>query len=64
MVNTKVIKIWDRGSRIPFSYENTFVMVHDGKIFRKLVVTREKIGFKFGEFILTRKKGQHKKKRK
>lgn len=64
MANTKVIKIWDRGSRIPFSYENTFVMVYDGKILRKLVITREKVGFKFGEFIATRKKGQHKKKRK
>jgi ribosomal protein S19 len=30
------------------------VLVHNGKDFKKMVITREKVGFKFGEFIGTR----------
>ena len=32
------------------------VLVHNGKEFKKLLITREKIGFKFGEFVFTRSK--------
>jgi ribosomal protein S19 len=29
--------------------------VHNGKEFKKIFITREKIGFKFGEFSFTKK---------
>jgi small subunit ribosomal protein S19 len=50
----KNFNVWSRGSSIPFSLMGKTVLVHNGKEFKKLLITREKIGFKFGEFIFTR----------
>lgn len=47
-------KIWSRGSSIPAFLIGKTVLVHNGKEFKTLGITREKVGFKFGEFILTR----------
>ena len=38
------------------------VFVHTGQVFKKILITREKVGFKFGEFVFTRTKPKHKKK--
>jgi len=51
----KNIKIWSRRSSIPFNLIGTYVLIHNGKEFRKVYITREKVGFKFGEFAFTRK---------
>lgn len=48
-------KIWSRSSVIPGLLVNTIVSVYDGHEFRRLTITKEKIGFKFGEFSYTRK---------
>jgi len=48
-------KIWSRNSAIPSFLIGKTVLVHNGKQFNKVVITREKIGYKFGEFSLTRK---------
>ena len=48
-------KIWSRNCTIPFFLLGFSVFVHSGKDFRKIFITREKIGYKFGEFVLTRK---------
>jgi small subunit ribosomal protein S19 len=53
--NKKSIKIWSRNSVIPMSLVNKAVQVYNGKEFKKVIITREKIGFKFGEFSFTRK---------
>ena len=47
-------KIWARNSIIPFFLLNKTVVVHNGKVFKKLFITREKLGYKFGEFIFTK----------
>jgi small subunit ribosomal protein S19 len=54
-VNKKTIKVWSRQSSIPFYLLNQYVFIHNGKEFKKIFITREKIGFKFGEFVFTRK---------
>lgn len=46
--------VWSRSSSIPFFLIGKTVLVHNGKEFKKLLITREKIGFKFGEFVFTR----------
>ena len=51
----KIINIRDRSSKIPFSLVNKKVFIYDGKIFKPCYITPEKVGFKFGEFIFTRK---------
>tara|TARA_Y100001968_G_scaffold191346_1_gene175330 strand:+ start:120 stop:386 length:267 start_codon:yes stop_codon:yes gene_type:complete len=48
-------KIWSRNSVIPEFLLGQTVLVHNGKEFKKIVVTREKLGFKLGEFSFTRK---------
>ena len=48
-------KIWSRNSSIPSFLIGKTVFVHNGKQFHKVLITREKIGFKFGEFSMTRK---------
>jgi ribosomal protein S19 len=49
------LNIWSRRSVIPAFLINKTVFIHNGKDFKKIKITREKIGFKFGEFCLTRK---------
>jgi small subunit ribosomal protein S19 len=48
-------KIWSRRSSIPASFIGKTILVHNGKDFKKISVKREHIGFKFGEFALTKK---------
>jgi len=48
-------KIWCRSSVIPSSLIGETVFVHNGKEFKRLLINREKVGFKFGEFSLSRK---------
>ena len=47
-------KIWSRSSTVPAFLVGQTVSVHNGKEFKTLAVTREKVGFKFGAFVLTR----------
>jgi len=49
------LKLWSRSSVIPASLVGETVLVHSGKEFKKVAVTREKVGFKFGEFSFTRR---------
>lgn len=48
-------KVWSRSSTIPYYLIGFSVFVHSGKEFKKIFITRDKIGFKFGEFVFTRK---------
>jgi small subunit ribosomal protein S19 len=48
-------KIWSRSCSIPFHCVGKKVLVYNGKEFKKIFVTREKVGYKFGEFAFTRK---------
>jgi len=51
----KNIQIWSRASVIPGFLIGQTVLVYNGKEFKKNLITRDKIGFKFGEFSFTRK---------
>jgi ribosomal protein S19 len=50
----KTQKIWSRRSIIPSFLIGKNVFIHNGKVFKKVTITREKIGYKFGEFCSTR----------
>ena len=55
----EVIKTWSRRSTIyPDFIGHTFA-VHNGKEFIPVYVTAEMVGYKLGEFALTRKFGGH-----
>ena len=56
------LKTYSRSSCIPSFLINKFILIYDGKEFRKCYINREKIGFKFGEFSYSRKKNEVKKK--
>jgi len=56
-------KIWNRSSVIPESFLNKSIFIHNGNTFKKLLVQREHIGFKFGEFSFTRVYGSKRKKK-
>jgi len=61
---TKVlIKIRSRQSTILSDYVGYTFKIHNGKIYKKLVVSEDMIGKKFGEFSPTRKFVTHKKKK-
>ena len=47
--------LWLRSSVIPKEITNTIVCIHNGREFRRVVITKEKVGFKLGEFSFTRK---------
>jgi ribosomal protein S19 len=51
----KQVKLWSRRSVIPSFLLGSTVLVYNGKEFKKILITREKIGFKFGEFCTTRR---------
>lgn len=48
------ILVWARSSKITSDVINKTVYVYTGKEFKKVLITRDKIGFKFGEFCFTR----------
>jgi len=48
-------KIWSRRSSITSNLVGKTVLVHNGKDFKKLIIKREHLGFKFGEFSLTKR---------
>lgn len=52
----KYIKeIWSRKSTVLESFVGKYFFIHNGKEFTKVYITREKVGYKFGEFAPTRK---------
>lgn len=51
---TGSIKVWQRSSLITSSLIGKTIFVYNGKIFKKIIINREKIGYKFGEFSGTR----------
>jgi len=48
-------KIWSRSSTIPGFLIGKTINVHNGREFKRIMVTRDKVGFKCGEFSFTRK---------
>lgn len=61
-LKNKLFKIWSRDSIILSHFINYKFLIYSGNIFKKLIVSREKIGYKFGEFCTTRAKYFHKNK--
>lgn len=53
--NSKKKMVWSRNSTIPENLIGQAVFIHNGKDFIKSFITREKVGFKFGQFAYTRK---------
>jgi len=47
--------VWSRDSTVPESLIGQAVFIHNGKDFIKSYITREKVGFKFGDFAYTRR---------
>ena len=47
-------KIWSRNCSIPFHCVGQKVLVYNGKNFKKIFITKEKVGYKFGDFAFTR----------
>ena len=46
--------VWSRDSTVPESLIGQAVFIHNGKDFKRILITREKLGFKYGEFAFTR----------
>ena len=57
----KWIKITNKNLTILPEYNQRIVNVYNGKIFINLEINDKMVGFKFGEFISTRKKHIYKK---
>ena len=57
----KWIKIYNKNLTILPEYVNYFVNIYNGKTFINLKINEKMIGYKFGEFINTRKKHIYKK---
>lgn len=49
-------KVWSRKSSILPEFVNSVFRVYNGKNFVRCKVTEDKVGHKFGEFALTRKR--------
>ena len=60
----KVFKTYSRTSVISPSFIGVRLRLHNGKDFLPLTLTQDHIGHKLGEFVSTRVKFEHKKKRK
>jgi len=50
----KRLDIWSRGSVISFRFFRKLVFINTGNGYRKVYITRQHIGYKFGEFTNTR----------
>jgi small subunit ribosomal protein S19 len=60
----KNIKIWSRSSSVPLSLVGARVSIYNGQKYIPMVVSVEKVGFKFGEFCFTRNHPNLKKQKK
>ena len=56
-------KTWHRNLSVPSSLSNKRIYVYDGKLFKRINIVDEKVGFKFGDFSHTRKHNLPKKKK-
>lgn len=61
--NKQYIKIYNKNLTILPEYIDHFVNIYNGKNFVNLKINQKMIGYKFGEFINTRKKHIYKKKK-
>jgi small subunit ribosomal protein S19 len=48
------IKTWARRCTVPPEFVGLTFEVHNGKVFKKVLVTEDMVGHKLGEFSLTR----------
>jgi small subunit ribosomal protein S19 len=60
--NSNYFNIWSRRSVIPSNFISKKVFVYTGNRFKPVFITRDKVGFKFGEFCMTRNAQFEKKK--
>lgn len=60
----KWIKIYNKSLIILSKYINYYIYVYNGKNFIPLKITNKMVGYKFGEFISTKKQHKFKKKNK
>jgi small subunit ribosomal protein S19 len=59
---TDNLSLWSRNSIILSNFIGYKFLIHTGNTFKKFFVTRDKVGYKFGEFCTTRSKYFHKNK--
>lgn len=52
-------KIWSRRSTILPEFVGSTVRIYNGKVHFRCKITEEKVGHKFGEFAMTRKRRVH-----
>lgn len=62
ILRKNLVTIWSRDSTILSYFINYKFLIYCGNIVKNLVITREKVGYKFGEFCSTRAKYFHKNK--
>lgn len=61
--SNKKIKITKRNFIISPSFLNKKISIYNGKVFINVFIDKSKIGYKFGEFVYTRKPCIHKTKK-
>jgi ribosomal protein S19 len=61
LVNKKNKFVWKRNLKIASNTINKPLFIHTGKFFKRILPTRDKIGFSFGDFCRTRKYNKSKK---
>jgi ribosomal protein S19 len=61
-LNSNYFNIWSRRSIISSNFISKKIFIHTGNRFKPVFITREKIGFKFGQFCMTRNAQLKKKK--
>lgn len=59
-ISYRLIKIWSRNSIIFPSFVGLNFDVYNGKKFVSILIKKNMVGAKFGEFVLTRKAVKHK----
>lgn len=56
--NSSLKKVWSRNEKISSNLIGKSFLVHNGSSFKNVFITREKVGFSFGEFSFTRRDGK------
>lgn len=60
ILNKKVLRTTKRNTLILPEYLNKIIYVYNGLTFKKIRITEEMIGTKFGQYVFTRKFCKHK----
>ena len=57
IIQSEAIKLYRKSSKIIIKFVGFTFLIHNGLFFNRIVIDKSMVGFRFGEFVLTKRMG-------